>query len=192
MNADKEFRKGNWWYNQGQLGWANRRWRKAADAGHAGAKFNLGISLYEEGKKREAEKLFREAADAGYVPAIANYGTVLANQKKMGEAESWWRAAAELGDTYAVICLWHLLSEQGREGEAEQWRRKAAEALREDDPRQPRAWHEGSGMQQGWFFGWKWEKSGGNLSAGRYAAEMGRKAADLADEVTRGNPGSGH
>src|ERR1700687_34791 len=149
--AEKAYRKGNFWYKEGQLGWAKRQWRKAADAGHARAKDALAFTLYQEGKKGEAEQLLREAVAAGDVGAFTNLGIVLRNRGELGEAEQSWRTGAASGDTSSVICLWHFLSEQGREAEAEQWRPKAEEAEEallgeEQRGRGARALHEGPGM----------------------------------------------
>jgi TPR repeat protein len=115
-----------------------------------------------------------------------NLGVLRGGEGNYEEGEMWTRMAADAGDADAMHLLGELLHSQGKESEAEQVRRKAATAARG-----PRAWHEGSGINQGWFFGWKWERSGGNLNARNYAAEMGRKAADLADDVARGNENFG-
>jgi TPR repeat protein len=117
------------------------RWfRKAADAGNAGAMSNLG-SLYVTGKgvaKDEAEALrwFRKAADAGNAGAMSNLGSLYVTGKGVAKDEAealrWFRKAAEAGDADSMFNL-GFMYENGRgvtkdDAEALRWYRKAADA----------------------------------------------------------------
>jgi TPR repeat protein len=178
--ANRHYKKGISKYKRGDFGEAEALWRSAAIMEHAKAMYMLGYLKHRQGEDDEAGYWFVRAARCGNVGAMYNLGALRHKQGKDDEAEQWLRMGAEVGDADSMHMLAFMLHGQGKEGEAEQWRRKAAAAAR-----RPMAWHEGSGMQQGWYFGWKWEKSGG--TGGRYAKEMGGKAADLADDVARGN-----
>lgn len=184
--ANKHYKKGIFKYKRGDLGEAEALWRSAAIMDHAKAMYMLGILKHTQGKDDEAGHWFGLAAECGNVGAMHNLGALRHNQGKDDEAERWMRMGAGAGDADSMYKLGILLHSQGRDGQAQQWLNKAAAAAR-----RPRAWHEGSGMSQGWSFGWKGEWSGGNLNARRYAVEMGGKAADLSDEVARGNKNFG-
>jgi TPR repeat protein len=114
--------------------------RKAADAGHAGAMFSLGL-VYARGAgvsrdPAEALRWYRKAADAGNSAAMSVLG--VAYEEGAGvdadavEAMLWWRKAAEAGDTPAMNRLG--LAYANGVGVAEDptkaidWFRKGAEA----------------------------------------------------------------
>jgi TPR repeat protein len=193
-HARKAYKEGLRQYRRGNYDEADSCWRSAALGYYVGGRYDsrakvlcdLGNLAHRQGREPEAEHWFRKAADAGDSAAMFNLGVLRHEQGNDDEAEQWMRRAADAGDPDAMRHVGILLHGQGKESEAEQWRRKAAEAARG-----PRAWHEGSGMHQGWSFGWKWEWSGGNLKASNYATEMGEKAAGLADDVARGDKNFG-
>ncbi len=107
---------------------AERAIRKAADAGHVRAMFNLGVLLNDQGETDEAERWWRKAADAGNTDAMSNLGLLLNDQGEPDEAEWWCRRAAGAGGTDAMSNLGLLLNDEGETDEAEWWWRKAADA----------------------------------------------------------------
>jgi TPR repeat protein len=114
--------------------------RKAADAGHAGAMYNLGL-IFARGAgvakdPVEAARWYRKAADAGNPEGMSALG--MAYEEGSGVAMDpvvamlWWRKAAEAGDTPATNRLGlayangvGVAKDQVR---ALNWFRKAAEA----------------------------------------------------------------
>ena len=85
---------------------ASTGYRRATEAGHTGAQFNLGVLLADRGELGEAESWLRRAAEAGDTGAQTNLGVLLLeNWGEVGEAESWWRRAAEAGDADAQTNL---------------------------------------------------------------------------------------
>ncbi|MEV7111699.1 tetratricopeptide repeat protein [Streptomyces anulatus] len=75
------------------MGEAETAYRRAADAGHTGAKNNLGILLGEAGGMDEAEDFFRQAADAGHTDAMRNLVILLDQTGRADEAEIFLRRA---------------------------------------------------------------------------------------------------
>ena len=69
-------------------GEAEAWYRRAADAGHSGAMYNLGVLLEERGELGEAETWYRRAADAGDSGAMFNLGVLLHQRGELGEAET--------------------------------------------------------------------------------------------------------
>ena len=119
-------------YFAGRHGLAEQAWRKAADAGHHDAEFNLGVLLQERGELAEAERWYRRAAEAGQHDAESNLGLVLKERGELAEAERWYRRAAEAGHHDAEFNLGVLFQERGELAEAERWWRRAAEAGHHD------------------------------------------------------------
>lgn len=87
--------------------------RKAADAGHAGAIYSLGLA-YADGKGvmqdfDEAVRLYCKAADAGHVNAIYTLGLAYADGKGVtqdfAEAVRHYRKAADAGQAGAMYGL---------------------------------------------------------------------------------------
>ena len=84
--------------------------RKAADAGHAGAMYSLGVAFASgAGVAKdpvEAARWYRKAADAGSPEGMSALG--MAYEEGFGVdadpvvAMLWWRKAAEAGDTPAM------------------------------------------------------------------------------------------
>jgi TPR repeat protein len=84
-------------------------YHKAAEQGHAAAKFSLGL-MYEEGRGvsqdyAEAEKWYRIAAEKGYAVAQFQLGTMYQDGRgvKQNDAEAriWYRKAAAQDEAYA-------------------------------------------------------------------------------------------
>ncbi len=92
---------------------ALRLFRRAADRGHAGAQYKLGVmySLGQGVPKNEPESLawLRKAADQGHANAQLSVGLSYSNgvgvPKDEKEAASWYRKAAEQGFADAQYCL---------------------------------------------------------------------------------------
>jgi len=88
-------------------------YRRAAEAGHAGAQFNLGVCYSNgDGVAKDAEQAaswFRRAAEAGHADAQFNLGCCYANgdgvAKDAEQAVSWYRRAAEAGYATAQFNL---------------------------------------------------------------------------------------
>ncbi|MFJ9371148.1 tetratricopeptide repeat protein [Nocardia sp. NPDC101769] len=57
-------------YDRGLHGMAEGLFRRAADAGHTSAMFDLGVLLEDRGELAEAETWWRRAAEAGHVGAM--------------------------------------------------------------------------------------------------------------------------
>ncbi|MGW5386150.1 tetratricopeptide repeat protein [Nocardia sp. NPDC003963] len=107
---------------------AGRLSERAAEAGHPGAMYNLGILLHAQDRLPEAEHWWRRAAEAGVLAAMVNLGELLHIRNHLPEAEHWLRRAAEAGDPAAMSNLGSLLHAQDRLPEAEHWWRRAADA----------------------------------------------------------------
>ncbi|MFG3423389.1 tetratricopeptide repeat protein [Micromonospora sp. NPDC048063] len=107
---------------------AEQAWRTAADTGHPGAMFYLGVLFSGRGEEQEAERWYRRAADAGETVAMSNLGVLLAGRGEEQEAERWYRRAADAGNAGAMNNLGVLFSGRGEEQEAERWYRRAADA----------------------------------------------------------------
>jgi len=95
---------------------AVRWYRKAAEQGHAGAQYNLGV-MYLNGQgvrqdHAEAARWFRKAAEQGHAGAqcilggMYEYGRGL--KQDHAEAARWYRKAAEQGLVNAVSALERL------------------------------------------------------------------------------------
>ena len=96
-------------------------YRKAADAGHSGAQYNLAV-LYAEGRGveqsfPEAAKWYRRAAGSGDPEAQNNLGVLYATGQGVArddaEAVRWYRLAASNGDLEGTTNLGSMLL-QGR------------------------------------------------------------------------------
>ncbi|WP_331758970.1 tetratricopeptide repeat protein [Streptomyces anulatus] len=103
-------------------------YRRAADAAHIDAMFNLGVLLADAGRADEAESFYRQAAAAGNSDAKVNLGNLLADAGRTDEAESFYRQAAAAGNSDAKVNLGSLLARAGRTDEAEASLRQAADA----------------------------------------------------------------
>lgn len=111
---------------------AARWYRKADEAGSAGAAVGLGV-CFNDGKgveqnQAEATRLFRKAAELGDVVAMRNLGICLFKTDAKAEAASWMRKAAEAGDAIAMRNWGIYLTVVDAKAEAAPWFRKAAEA----------------------------------------------------------------
>ncbi|WP_454197391.1 hypothetical protein [Nocardia sp. Marseille-Q1738] len=70
-------------------------WTQAAEAGHAGAAYELGLVRYRHGDRAGAETWWRTAAERREPRAMAGLADVLDQQGKHAEADSWRAYAAE-------------------------------------------------------------------------------------------------
>jgi len=89
-------------------------YRRAAEAGHADAQFNLGVCYVNgDGVAKDAEQAvswYRRAAEAGHASAQFNLGICYFNgdgvAKDAEQAVSWYRRAAEAGDIKMLSTSW--------------------------------------------------------------------------------------
>ncbi|NYS17311.1 sel1 repeat family protein [Streptomyces sp. SJ1-7] len=79
-------------------GIAESSYRRAVEAGHTDALFNLGILLVEAGRGEEAEGFYRRAAEAGDTDAMVNLGNLLKRTGRAREAEVFYQRAEAAGD----------------------------------------------------------------------------------------------
>ena len=114
--------------------------RKAADAGHAGAMFSLGLAFARgagvDKDLVESARWYRKAADAGNPEGMGALG--MAYEEGFGVevdpvvAMLWWRKAAEAGDTPAMnrlgLAYANGIGVAKDQARALGWFRKAAEA----------------------------------------------------------------
>ena len=137
---------------KGQIAWASlpqsvetrirsvlRKFLEAANCGHAGAQFKLGV-MYINGQGvkqdfQEAAKWSRQAADQGYAKAQFNLGFIYEKgqgvKQDLKEAVKWYRRAAHQGLEQAQFNL-GFMHESGKGvkhdfKEAVKWYRKAAD-----------------------------------------------------------------
>ncbi|MEC9368384.1 MAG: tetratricopeptide repeat protein [Pseudomonadota bacterium] len=118
---------------------ALRRFREAADKGHAGAMRSLGLKYARgEGVAKddvEAVRWFRKAAEKGDTGATYDLGVMYANgrgvAKDEAEASRWYRKAADKGNSSAMYNLGNHYSRGAgvpkNDTEAVVWWRKAAD-----------------------------------------------------------------
>ena len=92
---------------------AARWYRRAAELGHAGAQFNLGV-MYDKGEgvpqnHAEAARWYRRAAEQGVADAQLNLGLMYDEGEGIpqdyAEAARWYRLAAEQGHAKARVNL---------------------------------------------------------------------------------------
>jgi TPR repeat protein len=102
--------------------------RRAADAGHLSARYNLALSLADADRMGEARTEFRSAAERGHVKAAFHLGRLIALDGSDEEAEEWLRFAASNGHAEACNVLGGMLSFQGRELEGIRWLDRATAA----------------------------------------------------------------
>jgi hypothetical protein len=118
---------------------AVRRFRKAAEQGHAGAQNSLGFA-YWDGQgvtkdRAEAARWYRKAAEQGHAQAQYMLGSAYLRgagvAEDFAEAVIWYRKAAEQGHAQAQEWMGFAYSEEGRlaqnYAESAKWYRKAAE-----------------------------------------------------------------
>jgi TPR repeat protein len=115
-------------FQAGRLSVSEAAYRRAAEAGNAGAMNNLGVLLNDKGRVEEATEWFRRAASAGEAAAMVNFGNQLRSDGLIEEAESWYRRAVEAGHPTAMHNLAIVAEMTDRINEAETWWRRAADA----------------------------------------------------------------
>ena len=121
-------------YNRDNATAAIAAFEKAADAGNAGAMFNLGLLLagLEPPQLDAARGWYQKAADAGDTDAMVNLGLMLEQLERpqSDAARAWYRKAADAGDTDAMVNLGNLLArlDPPEAGAARNWYAKAIEA----------------------------------------------------------------
>ncbi|MBR2862578.1 MAG: sel1 repeat family protein [Bacteroidaceae bacterium] len=125
---DSWFKKGSEGYTQGNYTEAIKWWRKAAEQGHAGSYFYMGICYYfghgVEQSYAEAAKCWEKIAVQGYADAQYNIGLCYLNgrgvEQSNTEAVKWLRKAAEQGRAEAQNELgWYYLGEGATQNLAE-------------------------------------------------------------------------
>lgn len=79
--------------------------RRAAEAGLAGAMTSLATILDDEGETREALRWYRRAARRGDLLATLNLGTLHKREGRLRLAVSWYQRAAQQGDASAMLEL---------------------------------------------------------------------------------------
>ena len=106
-------------YEAGNYPLAARKFREAAEQGHANAQYNLGI-MYDGGQGvpqsyAESIKWYRLAAEQGFASAQFNMGVMYDNglgvPQNYAEAVKWYRLAAEQGRSDAQLNLGYMYSE---------------------------------------------------------------------------------
>ncbi|MFB6638082.1 tetratricopeptide repeat protein [Streptomyces chartreusis] len=106
-------------------------WKRAADAGIAGAMFNLGFLLDTQGEAEGARTWYTRAAEAGESRAMFNLGNLLLFKQDDSEgARTWWQRAAETGEAVAMHNLAKLMNDQGDVEGARTWYTRAADTGR--------------------------------------------------------------
>ena len=139
QSPEKQFEKGEQYYNEGNYTKAVNCYRKAAEQGNADAQYNLGL-CYASGQGvtqdyTEAVKWYRQAAEQGNTYAQNNLGACYyygeGVPQDYTEAVKWYRQAAEQGNTYAQnnlgACYYCGEGVTQNYQEAVKWFRKAAE-----------------------------------------------------------------
>lgn len=110
---------------------AGRRDRAAAaaqplaDAGYAGAMFNLGIVAWHDDDLASARAWWERAAAGGMPSAMVNLG-MMVREEDPGAARAWYEQAAASGNDTAMTNLGALLRD-GDPDAARTWFRRAAE-----------------------------------------------------------------
>ncbi len=160
--------------------------RKAAEQGHAGAQYNLGV-CYKSGRGvtqdyNEAVRWYRKAAEQGQAGAQCNLGVCYRNGQGVtqdyNEAVRWYRKAAEQGQADAQNNL-GLCYANGRGvtkdyNEAVRWYRKAAE-------------QGNAGAQNN--LGWCYRNGWGVTQDYQEAVRWYRKAAEQGNDDAQNNLG---
>jgi uncharacterized protein len=106
---------------------AEQAYRKAVDAGDAGAIGPLATLIEERGDLDEAATWYRRAADAGNHDAMRRLGWLAEERGDLDEAAIWNRRTADAGDLQAMRWLGWLAEKRGNIGVAQSWYRKAAD-----------------------------------------------------------------
>lgn len=105
--------------------WAERLYRRAADAGDAEALYELAWTRHQAGDQAGAEDLYRRAADAGSGQALVE---LVRTRKRAGDqagAEEAFRRAADIGDAEALCGLARMRHQAGDQAGAEDLLRRA-------------------------------------------------------------------
>jgi TPR repeat protein len=105
---------------QGEWAEAEMWFRKAADAGDAGAMGCLGGLLWCT-DQLEGERWLLKAAEAGNTSAMTQLGIMLEVRGALDEAEAWLRRAVDSEDRDARWWLCNFLKQNGKADEARQW-----------------------------------------------------------------------
>ncbi len=127
--ADRWYQVGHQYSQMGRNDDAFKWMIKAADAGHAAAQNNIGVSylhgLGVDVDKKTAFEWFEKSAEQGYTYAQSELAMLYYNgevvDKDVGKAQKWWLTAAELGDEYAQFNLASLYLEQDNIEKAYYW-----------------------------------------------------------------------
>ena len=136
---DPQYEEARALYKKKQYAEAFRLFMSAAQEGHAGSQYDLGV-CYEKGNgvardRIEAVKWYRKAAEQGHVKAQCDLSRCYRNgigvAKDDAEAVKWYRKAAEQGDMSAQydlgLCYKDGTGVAKDDAERVKWYRKAAE-----------------------------------------------------------------
>jgi TPR repeat protein len=126
-------------YERGDFEAALLAWLPLAEAGEAGAQFNIGV-MYTRGQgvvvdHGEAIRWYRRAAEGGFVPALFTLGLVYQSGRGVpqdkAEAARWFRRAADAGSPdaqFSLAALYHQGDGVTQDmAEAVRWYRRAAQ-----------------------------------------------------------------
>ena len=89
--------------------------RRAIEAGHADAMFNLGHLMMESGRTEEAEQWYQRVVGPEDPTAMSRSGDPFAEERQIRRRpNSGTGAPSEVGDTEAMNNLGNLLAENGQ------------------------------------------------------------------------------
>jgi TPR repeat protein len=127
-------------YNAGNFSEATNHFKKAAELGHAGAQYNLGL-MYNDGQgvtqdRKEAAKWFQKAAEQGFAKAQDILGLMYSNGKVVPrdyvQAYLWFHLAGMNGEPDSTVSR-DIIASMMTPSQTEQ----AQELAREWKPKKP-------------------------------------------------------
>jgi TPR repeat protein len=134
-SVDADFHTEKWYqigYDYSQQGRNDNAFRwmmRAAEAGHAAAQNNIGLSylhgLGVEQDDKKAFKWFEKSAKQGLSYAQSELAMLYYRQGNVKQAQHWWLIAANANDEYAQFNLASLFLEQSHLKKAYYWFQQA-------------------------------------------------------------------
>jgi TPR repeat protein len=97
--------KGNEAFHEGDYVEAASRWKPLAEAGHAGARHNLGVLNEHLGDSHAAAGWWEQAVALEFVPSMLRLAELRLAQGSPEEARALYRRAARWGSSEAVTAL---------------------------------------------------------------------------------------
>jgi TPR repeat protein len=131
--AEQVFREASALSDKGRYRQAFTLFRRAAEAGHAGSRVNVGF-FYDKGLaiKRDVTKAiywYSKAARQGESSAAYNIASLYVERGKLQDAVKWFKRAADLGEVDALVDLGALYKTQlGKPAKARNYVLKALES----------------------------------------------------------------